>query len=112
MGRDWADEHIKRLAKGETVTFRPRGRSMEPLVMDNQEVTVEPVLDAARVSVGDVVLCRVGPSSYLHLVKGRAYNRVRGSDVDELVFQIGNNRGGVNGWISGANVFGKMVRRG
>jgi hypothetical protein len=100
---DWAEDHIKRLRAGETVTFRPRGRSMEPLVMDNQEVTVEPVNVGphVRLEVGDIVLCRVGRRSYLHLVKR--------CNQSTLQYQIGNNKGRVNGWVRAEDIFGRMV---
>lgn len=106
---DWAEAHIKRLAKGETVTFRPRGRSMEPLVLDNQEVTVVPVNEKSELLedmliAGDIVLCRVRGHSYLHLIK-----RV---DQDAKLFLIGNNRGRVNGWVGYESIFGRMVRHG
>lgn len=50
--------------------------------------------------VGDIVLCRVRGREYLHVVKA----------IQEDRFQIGNNRGGVNGWTSGRNIFGLLVK--
>lgn len=61
--------------------------------------TVEPV-GAGELEAGDIVLCKVGGSEYLHLIKA-----VRGGR-----FQIGNNRGGINGWIGADGIFGKCVR--
>jgi hypothetical protein len=84
---------------GETVSFRPRGGSMSPKIESGQLCTVEPV-DAAAVRVGDVVLCRVRGTEYLHLVKA-----IHGSRL-----QIGNNRGGINGWIGPDAVYGRLVR--
>jgi hypothetical protein len=49
--------------------------------------------------VGDIVLCKVNGAEYVHLIKA-----VRGEQ-----FQIGNNRGRINGWISGHNIFGKCT---
>jgi hypothetical protein len=46
------------------------------------------------------VLCRVKESEYLHIVKAISDGR----------FQIGNNRGLVNGWIDGSGIFGKCIR--
>ena len=65
---------------GETVAFRPRGNSMKGKIASGQ-------------------LCTVRSAQYLHLVKA-----VRGSQ-----YQIGNNTGGINGWISRNAVFGKLV---
>lgn len=97
----WATEHIKNLQAGETVTFRPRGKSMEPIVKDGQEVTVDPVFYGNGVSKGDVVLCKVRGYEYLHLVI--AY------DKKQHRFQIGNNKGKVNGWIEAEQIFGRLA---
>ncbi|MGA3048968.1 MAG: hypothetical protein ABSD67_20205 [Terracidiphilus sp.] len=61
--------------------------------------TVMPV-DCSTLSVGDIVLCKVQGAEYLHLVKA-----IRGER-----FQIGNNRGGINGWIGSNGIFGKCIR--
>jgi hypothetical protein len=51
------------------------------------------------VRVGDVVLCKVGGAEYLHLVKAIQGRR----------FQIGNNRGRINGWITAGAIYGRCV---
>lgn len=94
----WASHYIEKLQKGETVSFRPRGASMKGKVESGQLVTVVP-LDRDP-QTGDIVLCRVSGSEYLHLVKA----------VDGERYQIGNNRGGINGWVSKAGIFGRCVR--
>ena len=95
----WADGHIARLARGETVQFRPRGHSMTGRVNDRQLCTVAPLLDEYVLAVGDIVLCRVKGAQYLHLVKA----------IQGARFQIGNNRGGINGWITRGQIFGRLV---
>lgn len=95
----WATHYIARLQGGETVSFRPRGNSMTPKIKSGQLCTVEPV-EPATLAVGDIVLCRVGRAEYLHLVKG----------IREGRFLIGNNRGGINGWVAGQAIFGRLVR--
>jgi hypothetical protein len=72
---------------------------MRGRVESGQLCTVEPA-DPASLAAGDVVLCRVNGREYLHLIKAVQGGR----------FQIGNNRGGVNGWVSAAAIFGKCVR--
>lgn len=91
----WLEAIAARVAGGETVQFRPTGSSMVPLIRSRQLVTVSPV-DPATVEVGDIVLCRVAGTTYLHLV----------SAVDGVRVQISNNRGRVNGWTNHARVFG------
>lgn len=95
----WATHYIEKLRAGETVSFRPRGASMKGKIDSGQLCTVAPV-EPSALSVGDIVLCRVRGNEYLHLVK--AINGER--------FQIGNNRGLVNGWIGANGIFGKCVR--
>ncbi|MCB9751887.1 MAG: hypothetical protein H6713_18085 [Myxococcales bacterium] len=95
----WATGHIERLRRGETVSFRPRGDSMRGKISSGQLVTVAPLGDRA-LAVGDIVLCKVAGSQYLHLVKA-----IRGER-----YQIGNNRGGVNGWTGRGNIFGVVTR--
>jgi hypothetical protein len=94
----WASGYIAQLQQGETVSFRPRGSSMKGKIESGQLCTVAPV-DSKTLKVGDIVLCRVGGSQYLHLIKAISGSR----------FQIGNNRGGVNGWVTANGIFGKMI---
>src|SRR6516162_2516257 len=94
----WASDYIARLQKGETVSFRPRGNSMSGKIESGQLCTVVPV-EPATVEVGDIVLCKVHGREYLHLVKAIQGQR----------FQIGNNRGHVNGWVSAKSIYGKCT---
>jgi hypothetical protein len=95
----WASGYIAKLREGTTVQFRPRGGSMAGRIESGQLVTVAPV-DPATLAVGDVVLCKVNGNEYLHIVKA----------IQGPRFQIGNNRGLINGWITGRGIFGKCVR--
>ena len=95
----WATHYIAKLQNGETVSFRPRGHSMSGKINSGQLCTVEPV-DAAAVKVGDIVLCKIRGREYLHLVKA-----IQGSR-----FQIGNNRGNINGWITAGSIFGRCTK--
>lgn len=95
----WATGHISRLQAGETVSFRPRGNSMSGKIESGELCTVSPV-DPADLRVGDIVLCKVKGAEYLHIVKA----------IQDQRFQIGNNRGGINGWIGPRSIFGRLVR--
>src|SRR5436189_5484647 len=94
----WASGHIEKLRAGQTVSFRPRGNSMQGKIESGQLCTVEPV-DPATVKVGDIVLCKVNGKQFLHLVKAIQGKR----------FQIGNNRGRINGWVGGNGIDGKCT---
>ena len=95
----WANHAKEALAKGETVQIKPRGHLMTGKVNDGDLVTVAPC-DPAALAVGDIVLVRVKGSDYLHLIKA----------IDRGRFQIGNNRGGINGWVEEGGIYGKAVK--
>ncbi len=71
---------------------------MRPRINSGQLCTVEPVLPAS-LAIGDVVLCVVNGTQYLHIIKA----------IDSGRYQIGNNRGGINGWISASAIFGRLT---
>jgi len=95
----WATCYIDKLKKGETVQFRPRGNSMTGRIESGQLCTVAPV-KAEELDVGDIVLCKVNGYQYIHLIKAKQGGR----------FQIGNNRGRINGWIGPNSIYGKCIR--
>jgi hypothetical protein len=97
----WATKYIEQLSRGETVRFRPRGNSMSGKIESGQVVTVAPIGNY-KIEIGSIVLCKVNGNQYLHLVKAMSGER----------FQIGNNRGRINGWTSRSNIFGIVVRIG
>ena len=92
--------HIEKLAKGETVSFRPKGNSMKPRIESGNLVTVSPV---SEIDEGDIVFCKVHGSFYVHLVKAK---KVEG---DTERYLIGNNKGGINGWVTKNGIFGKVT---
>ena len=96
----WAASHIVKLKAGQTVSFRPRGDSMTGKIASGQLCTVEPVKDPKTLQVGDIVLCKVNGSEYLHLIKA-----IRGKQ-----FQIGNNRGFINGWVTANTIYGLCTK--
>ena len=91
----WAQFAIEALARGETVKIKPHGHSMRGKVNDGDTVTLE-AADPAKLAVGDIVLVRVKGNVLLHLVKA----------VDGKRFLIGNNRGGINGWVGHHCIYG------
>jgi hypothetical protein len=70
---------------------------MAPLIASGDEVVVRRVV-AERLEEGDIVLCKVAGSYYVHLVKSVDRPRCR--------VQIGNNRGRINGWTGFDKVYG------
>jgi hypothetical protein len=72
---------------------------MKGKVNDGDLVTLAPV-DLATIKQGDIVLVRVHGTDYLHLVTA----------IDGERYQIGNNRGGINGWVRGGSIYGTAVQ--
>ena len=95
----WSANYIEHLKPGEIVIFRPRGNSMVGKIESGQLCTVVPIADHSALEVGAVVLCKVGGCGYLHLVKAIQGGR----------FQIGNNRGRVNGWVGASAIYGECT---
>ncbi|HET7486327.1 MAG TPA: hypothetical protein VFJ85_00260 [Acidimicrobiales bacterium] len=89
-----------RVAAGDTVTCRPVGNSMRPLIPSGAEVAIAPVVPE-RIEVDDIVLVRVAGHVYLHKVLAVEPQRRRA--------RIGNNRGGVNGWAGFDRIHGICV---
>ena len=91
--------YIARLRAGETVCFREGGNSMTPRIKSRQKCTYCPVRAPEDVRVGDAVFCKVGGSYYTHLITA-----IRGDQ-----YQISNNHGHVNGWITLNSIYGKVI---
>lgn len=90
----WATHYIDALNRNKPVEFKPRGNSMRPRIKSGELVTVCPI--NRELKVGDVVLCKVKGTHYLHLV----------SAIKGTKYRISNNKGHINGWISLNSIFG------
>lgn len=95
----WAKFAIEALQRGETCQIRPRGHSMRGRVNDGALVTLEPC-DPSTLQPEDIVLVKVRGRDYLHLITARDGER----------FQIGNNRGHINGWVGQHCIYGKATK--
>lgn len=99
----WASGFIAQLQTGKTIQCRPRGNSMMPKIKSGQLCTIVPVgvngLNSDTLTKGDIVLCKVNGKQYLHLI----------SAVQNKRFQISNNHGRVNGWVTNNQIYGKCI---
>lgn len=95
----WAKFAIEKLQSGESAKVRPRGHSMTGKVNHKDLVTLEPC-NPDDLEVGDIVLVKVKGRVYLHLIKAKDKGR----------FLIGNNRGGINGWVGGHSIYGRATK--
>lgn len=97
----WANNYIEKLKNKESVKFRPTGNSMKGKIESGNLVTVEPI-NGRALKTGNIVLCKVTGSEYLHLIK----------KIEDDEYQIGNNIGRINGWIKETAIFGICVKIG
>jgi signal peptidase I len=88
------------LEKGE-VSWKPHGNSMTPKI-DSGDLVVVKKVNVKALRVGDVVYAKVKGSYYLHLLSA--------IDESQARYQISNNHGYVNGWVTADNVFGVCVQ--
>jgi hypothetical protein len=88
---------LEKLQNGEIFVTSERGNSMIPLIKSGQEHKLAPA-KWEDVSVGDIVYCKVNGNFYTHLVKAKD---------EQKGVQIGNNKGGINGWTK--QVYGKVM---
>ena len=71
---------------------------MMPKVNSGNTVTVS--RDINNLKKGDIVFCKVKGKHYIHLVSA-----TRGDQ-----YQIANNKGRANGWVTKKAIFGKVVK--
>lgn len=93
-------EIVKELSEGRSVTLRPKGNSMTPIIRSGQRIVLAPV-DSQDVRVGDAVLAKVKGRYFIHKVTAIG---------DDGRFQISNNHGHVNGWSR--QVYGRVTEIG
>lgn len=91
---------VRELSEGRSVTLKPHGNSMTPIIKSGQRIVLSPVL-ASEVEVGDAVLAKVKGRYFIHKVTAIG---------DDGRFQISNNHGHVNGWTR--QVYGKVTQIG
>lgn len=91
---------VRELSEGRSVTLKPHGNSMTPIIQSGQRIVLSPI-DPQDVQVGDAVLAKVKGNYYIHKVTAIG---------DDGRFQISNNHGHVNGWSR--QVFGKVTEIG
>lgn len=87
------------LQNGETCKLTGYGQSMTPIIKSGQSVICIPVTDKVELSKNDIVFCKVHGNYYLHKI----------SAIKGAQYQISNNHGHVNGYITKHNIFGKVI---
>lgn len=90
-------EHLK---KGEDCIVIGYGQSMTPILKSGQAVKVTSVTDDTELNKNDIVFCKVSGHFYLHKISAIKNGKT---------YQISNNHGHINGWISRNQIFGKVI---
>ena len=91
-------QYAEYLTQNRTISFRPKGNSMVPLIKSGELITLEPIKDKSTLKVNDIVLCQVKGKYYVHKIT--AINITKG-------FQIRNNKRFINGWTH--QVYGLVI---
>ena len=90
-------EHLK---NGEECIVVGFGQSMTPILKSGQPVKVSPVTEETELKKNDIVFCKVNGHFYLHKIS---------AIKNAKTYQISNNHGHVNGWISKNKIYGKVT---
>lgn len=88
------------LLAGETVQVRGVGNSMVPILLSGQVVTCAPILPDDKLKKNDIVLVKVKSQIFMHKITA-----IKGDQ-----YQISNNHGYVNGWVTRDKIYGRYVK--
>lgn len=88
-----------------SVRMKPRGNSMKPIINSGDEIEISVPKNNLEYPYkeGDAVYCKVKGNYYIHLIKAIKFEN------NKNMFQIGNNRGGINGWTSQDKIYGLVT---
>ena len=91
----------EKLNNGKTVyRYKEGGNSMLPRLKSNQPVDLMPVNEDTLLKKHSIVFCKVNGRYVTHLITG-----IKGKQ-----YQISNNKGYVNGWVTRKSIFGLVVK--
>lgn len=87
------------LADHEKIFIQGIGQSMTPKLKSGEICIVQRVTSDTELSKNDIVFCKARGNYYLHLI----------SAIKGNTYQISNNHGHSNGWVSRKNIYGKVI---
>lgn len=85
--------------KGEECIVTGFGQFMIPILKSGQPVRVIPA-NNVELKKNDIIFCKVGGHFHLHKITAIKNNNQ---------FQISNNHGNINGWVTKGSIYGKVV---
>ena len=92
---------MQHLLDGEECVVTGYGQSMTPILKSGQSVIVAPITKDVSLNKNDIVFCKVNGHFYLHKIS---------AIKNKKIYQISNNHGHVNGWISKSKIYGKVTK--
>ena len=72
---------------------------MRKAIKHGQTLTMSPVVDSSEIQAGDIVLVKWHKGHLFHMV----------GEIQADRFLIINSLGKVNGWVSGADILGRIT---
>ena len=97
------DPLLVALENGQSYTWTvPEGgdlASMRKAIKHGQTLTMSPVVDSSEIQAGDIVLVKWHKGHLFHMV----------GEIQADRFLIINSLGKVNGWVSGADILGRIT---
>lgn len=90
-------EHLKH---GEICKVVDFGQSMTPILKSGQPVICKPITEDTNLKKNDIVFCKVKGKYYLHKIS---------AIKNDVIYQISNNHGHINGTIGRKNIYGIVV---
>ncbi len=104
MSKKHKDLLLLALADGKSYTWTvPDGgdlASMRKAIKHRQTLTMSPITDPAEIKVGDMVLVKWHQGTIFHLV----------GEIQGDRYLIINSLGAVNGWVSAAEILGRVTK--
>ncbi len=101
---EYKDPLLEALKEGKSYTWTtPDGgnfASMRKAIKHGQTLTMSPVANPAEVQVGDIVLVKWHKGYLFHMV----------GEVEGDRFLIVNSMSGINGWVDGSDILGRVTR--
>ncbi len=92
---------VTHLQNGEECILVGYGQSMMPIIRSGQSVKVTPMTEEVTLEKDDIVFCKVNRHFYIHKISAIKNNNNS--------YQISNNHGHINGWISRKQIYGKVI---
>src|SRR3989337_1381748 len=94
---------IEKLEKGQHVIHKVDANDMEPVILKNEPIVLEPVSSEKKLNKNNVVFCEVNGRFYVHFITASTTMQ------DKKWFQIGDLHGSIKGDVTFEKIYGKAI---